>query len=123
MLKLQRPAGFSKPRRSLDMKEDSLMAKLLWKPSEEQIKNSNMYAFMNQINETYHKNFREYKELYQWSVENIPEFYIKIISHFSLRLSFCTIPSNHHSHYCLQNILCHSYLLKRNHICKSEYVS
>ncbi len=51
------------------------MAKLLWRPSEERIKNSNMYAFMNQINETYHKNFKEYNELYQWSVENIPELW------------------------------------------------
>jgi len=51
------------------------MAKLLWMPSEERIKNSNMYAFMNQINETYHKNFKEYNQLYQWSIENIPEFW------------------------------------------------
>ncbi len=51
------------------------MAKLLWQPSEERIKSTNMYRIMNLINETYGKNFAEYKDLYQWSVENIPDFW------------------------------------------------
>jgi acetoacetyl-CoA synthetase len=51
------------------------MAKLLWKPSEEQIKNSNMYRFMNVINEKYHQNFSEFEPLYQWSIENIADFW------------------------------------------------
>ncbi|MBT8367303.1 MAG: acetoacetate--CoA ligase [Deltaproteobacteria bacterium] len=51
------------------------MAKLLWKPSEEQIKNSNMYRFMNFINEKYGQNFEIYAPLYEWSVANIPEFW------------------------------------------------
>src|SRR5210317_347836 len=53
----------------------ALMAKLLWKPSEEQIKNSNMYRFMNVINEKYHQNFSEFEPLYQWSIENIADFW------------------------------------------------
>ena len=51
------------------------MAKLLWKPSEERIKNSNMYKFMNFVNERYGTNFTEYRPLYTWSVDNIPEFW------------------------------------------------
>ena len=51
------------------------MAKLLWKPSEEQIKNSNLYRFMNFINEKYGQNFETYAPLYEWSVANIPEFW------------------------------------------------
>ena len=51
------------------------MAKLLWKPSEDKIKNSNMYRFMGLINENYNQNFTEYDPLYQWSIENIPDFW------------------------------------------------
>jgi len=51
------------------------MAKLLWKPSEDRIKNSNMYRFFQFINKKYGTNFTEYRPLYQWSIENIPEFW------------------------------------------------
>ncbi len=51
------------------------MAKLLWKPSEDKIKNSNMFRFMGLINEKYNQNFTEYDPLYQWSIENIPDFW------------------------------------------------
>jgi acetoacetyl-CoA synthetase len=51
------------------------MAKLLWKPTDERIKNSNMYRFMNFVNERYGTNFTEYRPLYKWSVESIPEFW------------------------------------------------
>lgn len=52
-----------------------IMAKLLWKPSEGKIKNSNMYRFMGLINENYNQNFTQYDPLYQWSIENIPDFW------------------------------------------------
>jgi len=52
-----------------------IMAKLLWKPSEDKIKNSNMYRFMGLINENYNQNFTEYDPLYQWSIENISDFW------------------------------------------------
>ena len=51
------------------------MAKLLWEPSEDKIKNSNMYRFMGLINEKYNQSFTEYDPLYQWSIENIPDFW------------------------------------------------
>ena len=51
------------------------MAKLLWKPTEEQVKRSNMHRFMTFINETYQQNFEEYGALYDWSVENIADFW------------------------------------------------
>ena len=51
------------------------MAKLLWQPSEERIKSTNMYRFMMFINERYNKDFTEYAPLYQWSIDNIPEFW------------------------------------------------
>jgi acetoacetyl-CoA synthetase len=51
------------------------MAELLWKPSEEQIKKTNMYRFMNFINERFGTNFKEYEPLHQWSIDNISEFW------------------------------------------------
>jgi acetoacetyl-CoA synthetase len=51
------------------------MAKLLWKPSEERIKATNMYRFMSLINDRYNKNFTEYGPLYEWSIGNIADFW------------------------------------------------
>ncbi len=51
------------------------MSKLLWKPSEIQIKQSNMYRFMNVVNQKYKQNFDEYAPLYNWSIENIADFW------------------------------------------------
>ncbi len=51
------------------------MAKLLWQPSEDRIRKTNMYRFMHRVNEKYDQRFREYHSLYQWSIENIPQFW------------------------------------------------
>ena len=51
------------------------MAKLLWKPSEESVRRTNMYRFMNFINQKYNRQFSEYAPLYQWSIDNIPDFW------------------------------------------------
>ena len=51
------------------------MSKLLWTPSEERIKNSNIYRFIQFINQKYGTDFQEYRPLYQWSIDNIPDFW------------------------------------------------
>jgi len=51
------------------------MSNLLWKPSEDQIKQTNMYRFMKVVNEKYHQEFNEFTPLYEWSVENIADFW------------------------------------------------
>ena len=51
------------------------MAKMLWQPSEERIKNTQMYRFMTRINEKYGKDFSTYDALYQWSIQDIPDFW------------------------------------------------
>ncbi|MCJ7685583.1 MAG: acetoacetate--CoA ligase, partial [Desulfobacteraceae bacterium] len=51
------------------------MAKLLWQPSEDRIKKTNIYRFTGFINDKYNKDFTEYDPLYQWSIENIPDFW------------------------------------------------
>jgi len=51
------------------------MVKKLWQPSEERVKSTNMHRFMNLINEKYGQNFNEYESLYEWSIQNIPDFW------------------------------------------------
>ncbi|MBS3732691.1 MAG: acetoacetate--CoA ligase [Desulfobacterales bacterium] len=54
------------------------MGEILWQPSEEQVQNSTMMQFMNRINAAYNKNFKQYADLYEWSIENIPEFWAEM---------------------------------------------
>jgi acetoacetyl-CoA synthetase len=49
--------------------------KPLWVPSENQIKNANITRFIEFVNRRYSKNFRTYNDLYQWSVDRIPDFW------------------------------------------------
>jgi acetoacetyl-CoA synthetase len=51
------------------------MAKLLWEPSQQRIENTNMYAFMQTVNEKFNKSFSDYNGLYEWSVENLEDFW------------------------------------------------
>ncbi|MCP4671152.1 MAG: acetoacetate--CoA ligase, partial [Desulfobacula sp.] len=51
------------------------MSKLLWQPSEERIKATNMYRFMNTVNKKFNKDFKDYPALWEWSVENIEDFW------------------------------------------------
>jgi acetoacetyl-CoA synthetase len=51
------------------------MGKLLWQPSEQRIKASNIYRFMNLINEKYDQSLADYADLWEWSTENIPDFW------------------------------------------------
>lgn len=52
-----------------------MSGELLWKPSEERIKNTNIYKFMQTVNRKHGMNFKGYAELYKWSIENIPDFW------------------------------------------------
>lgn len=52
-----------------------MSGELLWKPSEERIRKTNMYKFMEAVNRKHGTNFKEYPELYNWSIRNIPEFW------------------------------------------------
>ena len=63
------------------------MAKMLWKPSEKRIKDSNMYKFMVFINEKYGTDFSEYRSLYKWSIDNIPEFWASFWDYADIKYS------------------------------------
>ena len=63
------------------------MGKLLWKPSEERARNSNMYRFMLFVNERRDQNFTNYDGLYEWSVNNIPAFWADVWDFVGIRSS------------------------------------
>ena len=47
----------------------------LWTPSEERKRDANITRFMRKINTRYELNVGSYPELYQWSIEHIPDFW------------------------------------------------
>ncbi|MCK4424568.1 acetoacetate--CoA ligase, partial [Candidatus Bathyarchaeota archaeon] len=51
------------------------MGKLLWKPSEERIKQANMTRFIDFVNKKHGLEINSYSQLYNWSVENIADFW------------------------------------------------
>ena len=50
----------------------------LWTPSEERKQNANITRFIEKLNAQHQLNLRSYLELYQWSVENIPDFWAAV---------------------------------------------
>ena len=51
------------------------MSRLLWAPSQRRINDSNMYRFMQHINQRHGTNFDTYHALYQWSIDNLEDFW------------------------------------------------
>jgi len=51
------------------------MGTLIWEPSEKRIKDSNLYRFMQTVTTKYGRSFSGYMDLYQWSIDHIPEFW------------------------------------------------
>ncbi|MFH0729627.1 MAG: acetoacetate--CoA ligase [Pseudomonadota bacterium] len=51
------------------------MGKLIWQPSAERIARTNMYRFLTIVSEKYGRSITGYPELYDWSVNNIPDFW------------------------------------------------
>jgi acetoacetyl-CoA synthetase len=52
-----------------------IVKKPLWTPTEDRMKNANITRFMTAVNQKYGKQFKTYDDLYQWSVENIADFW------------------------------------------------
>jgi acetoacetyl-CoA synthetase len=51
------------------------MEKLLWQPSEKRIEQANMTRFINFVNKKHGLKIISYPALYNWSIENIPDFW------------------------------------------------
>jgi acetoacetyl-CoA synthetase len=52
--------------------------KPLWVPSQDKIKNANMTRFIEFVNKNYGKQFGTFDELYRWSVNSIPDFWVAV---------------------------------------------
>lgn len=61
--------------------------KPLWVPSEERKKKANMIRFMDHVNKKYGKDFKTYWELYDWSVEKIPDFWAAVWDFVEIKAS------------------------------------
>ena len=54
------------------------MKQPLWQPSPERMEKTNMIKFIQLVNERFGKQYTNYNELYNWSVENIEDFWALI---------------------------------------------
>ncbi|SFG63113.1 acetoacetyl-CoA synthetase [Desulfotomaculum arcticum] len=63
------------------------MNNLLWSPSEKQVSEANITAFIRFVNEKYGKNFNSYSELYDWSITDIPDFWATMWEFCGIRFS------------------------------------
>jgi acetoacetyl-CoA synthetase len=59
----------------------------LWVPSEGQIKNANMTRFIEFVNRRNRKNFKSYNDLYQWSIDRIPDFWAAVWDFVEIKAS------------------------------------
>ncbi len=51
------------------------MGELLWKPSEKVLEEANMTEFIDFVNNNHSLDIDDYFDLYNWSIENIPDFW------------------------------------------------
>ncbi|MFW2487923.1 acetoacetate--CoA ligase [Clostridium chromiireducens] len=63
------------------------MKKLLWKPSEEYIKTTNIYSFMNYINEKFNLKLSDYSSIYKWSIEYPDSFWGELWNYLDIKCS------------------------------------
>jgi len=54
------------------------MGRPIWKPSEDRIKSTNMYDFIQFVNQKYNRSIKNYKELHEWSVKFVEEFWTTV---------------------------------------------
>ena len=59
----------------------------LWRPSAERIKNANMTRFIEYVNGKHGKKFKTYQDLYQWSIEDIPNFWARLWEFVEIKTS------------------------------------
>jgi acetoacetyl-CoA synthetase len=51
------------------------MSQLLWQPSQERRQQTNIYSFLEYVNQRHDKSFATYDDLYQWSIAESPAFW------------------------------------------------
>ncbi|HAG09197.1 MAG: Acetoacetyl-CoA synthase [Desulfotomaculum sp. 46_296] len=63
------------------------MPKMLWKPSEERKRNTNMFKFIEYINNKFTEKITSYSELYEWSVCNAVDFWVAVWAFCGIKAS------------------------------------
>ena len=66
------------PTAAMGGKRSSIVAELLWKPSPERIARANLTSFIQRVNQNRGTSFHGYTDLYNWSVENIGDFWAEM---------------------------------------------
>ena len=67
------------------MKNDIVSNPVIWSPSDERVKSSQMYKFMKTINEKYNINLDGFAKLHNWSIENKSDFWSSIWDFFNIK--------------------------------------
>ncbi len=63
------------------------MSKLLWKPSEEVKKKANITRFISFVNKKHGLKINSYDELYDWSIQKIPDFWAAMWEYVPIKAS------------------------------------
>ena len=74
------------------MKKEIVTNPILWSPSDEKIKSSQMFKFIQFINEINNTNIQNFTDLHIWSIENKPNFWSLIWDFFEIKGSKGTKP-------------------------------
>ena len=67
------------------MENDIISNLVIWSPSDERVKSSQMYKFMKNINEKYNINLDDFAKLHNWSIENKSDFWSSIWDFFNIK--------------------------------------
>jgi acetoacetyl-CoA synthetase len=54
------------------------LGKLLWQPTDERKRNANITGFIEFVNKRHRQSFHSYRDLYNWSVSKIPDFWSSV---------------------------------------------
>ena len=63
------------------------MGRLLWTPSPERIRGSNMFRFMGLLNKKFGLDLTDYPTLYQWSVDHLSDFWASLWDFVEIKTS------------------------------------
>ncbi|MDC0457933.1 acetoacetate--CoA ligase [Alphaproteobacteria bacterium] len=66
------------------MKDDFIINPIIWSPSEDRIKSSQMYLFMKNINQRYNLNLSAFEELHEWSIKCKLDFWDAVWDFFNI---------------------------------------
>ncbi|PIQ61385.1 MAG: hypothetical protein COW00_03945, partial [Bdellovibrio sp. CG12_big_fil_rev_8_21_14_0_65_39_13] len=60
------------------------MPEILWHPSDEQIKETEMFRYRSQMEKKFKKKWNSYSEFHGWSVEHNDDFWSSLFSYYGI---------------------------------------